>query len=82
MPHVFYSSTRYISNVFLVLVALLQAAAAHCELLFCNTADLSCLWLIDVRFLMRVSTPGVCLLYTVNPSRLLHFRLLPPALCF
>ena len=56
-------------------------------LLVDDPVDPSCFWLIDVRPLVRVSAPGVYLLValllcTVNPSCLLHFRLLSPALCF
>ena len=79
MPHASYSSSCYISPASPALVVLLQAATAHGELLFGDPVDFSCLWLIDVRPLMRVSTPGsyllvALLLYTVNPSKLLHFR--------
>ena len=48
MPHVFYSrSSRYISPASLVLAALLQAAAAHRELLFGDPVDFSCLLVVD-----------------------------------
>ena len=70
----------YVSPASLVLVALLQAAAAHCEFIFGDPVALSCLWLIDARPIMRVSAPGArlfaaLLLYAVNPSCLWHFRL-------
>ena len=54
-------SIRCISPASLVLAALLQAPAAHCQLLFGDPIDFSCLWLIDVRPLMRVSAPGACM---------------------
>ena len=53
--HVFYSSIRCTSPS-LVLVALLQAAAAHCELLFADPVDLSYLWLSNASYTIR----GVC----------------------
>ena len=89
MPHVFYS-VRMLAMHLLLLTCMLPCSSLllhTCKLLYGDPVDLSCLWLIDVRPLMRVSAPGVrllatLLLYTVNPSCLLHFRPLPPALCF
>ena len=64
LPHI-----RYVSPTCLVPVALLHEGGALCEVRFCDPVDNSCLLLIYIWRIIRVSAPGERILAAILCTR-------------